>query len=164
MSASRPFRFLSSSRCFPAPLRRQLRQCRRRPRFSSGQQEDQQIVASSVIETDPLLNAYVQGIAGNLWNQVARKDVPYSVKIIKDRQHQLVRDDGRFRLRLRRFDRLRSVGRRASERHRPRDRPHRAPPRDHHQLEGARSSTSSSALLRFSRRSSTSSAGWPRRD
>lgn len=49
-----------------------------------GQEEDQQIVAGSVIETDPLLNAYVQGIAGNLWNQVARKDVPYSVKIIKD--------------------------------------------------------------------------------
>lgn len=51
-----------------------------------GQSEDQQIVASSVIETDPLLNAYIQGVAGNLWNQVARKDVPYSVKIIKDSQ------------------------------------------------------------------------------
>ncbi|MBV9234067.1 MAG: M48 family metalloprotease [Candidatus Eremiobacteraeota bacterium] len=51
-----------------------------------GQAEDQQIVASSVIETDPLLNAYVQGIAGNLWNQVARKDVPYSIKVIKDSQ------------------------------------------------------------------------------
>ncbi len=49
-----------------------------------GQEEDQQIVSSSVIETDPLLNAYVSGIAENLWNQVARKDVPYSVKIIKD--------------------------------------------------------------------------------
>src|SRR5579864_8549521 len=51
-----------------------------------GQSEDQQIVSGSVIETDPLLNAYVQGVAGNLWNQVARKDVPYSVKIIKDTQ------------------------------------------------------------------------------
>jgi beta-barrel assembly-enhancing protease len=51
-----------------------------------GQEEDQQIVASSVVETDPLLNAYVQGIADNLWNQVARKDVPYSVKILKDNQ------------------------------------------------------------------------------
>ncbi|HEY5427102.1 MAG TPA: M48 family metalloprotease [Candidatus Tumulicola sp.] len=49
-----------------------------------GQAEDQQIVAGSVIESDPLLNAYVQGIAENLWNQVARKDVPYSVKIIND--------------------------------------------------------------------------------
>ncbi|MGA8534385.1 MAG: M48 family metalloprotease [Candidatus Tumulicola sp.] len=49
-----------------------------------GQEEDQQIVAGSVIETDPLLNAYVQGIAENLWNQVARKDVPYSVKVIND--------------------------------------------------------------------------------
>jgi predicted Zn-dependent protease len=51
-----------------------------------GQQEDEQIVQSSVIETDPLLNAYVSGIAENLWNQVARKDVPYNVKIIKDNQ------------------------------------------------------------------------------
>jgi beta-barrel assembly-enhancing protease len=51
-----------------------------------GQEEDQQIVASSVIETDPLLNAYVQGVAENLWNQVARKDVPYNLKIIKDTQ------------------------------------------------------------------------------
>ena len=51
-----------------------------------GQSYDQQIVASSVVETDPLLNAYVQGIAGNLWNQVARKDLPYNVKIIKDSQ------------------------------------------------------------------------------
>jgi predicted Zn-dependent protease len=51
-----------------------------------GQSEDQQIVAGSVVETDPLLNAYVQGIAGNLWNQVARKDLPYNVKIIKDSQ------------------------------------------------------------------------------
>jgi predicted Zn-dependent protease len=51
-----------------------------------GQSEDQQIVASSVVETDPLLNAYVQGIAGNLWNQVARKDLPYNVKILKDSQ------------------------------------------------------------------------------
>lgn len=51
-----------------------------------GQSYDQSIVASSVVETDPLLNSYVQGIADNLWNQVARKDVPYSVKIIKDNQ------------------------------------------------------------------------------
>jgi beta-barrel assembly-enhancing protease len=50
------------------------------------QSYDQEIVASSVIETDPLLNAYVQGIASNLWNQVARKDLPYNVKIIKDSQ------------------------------------------------------------------------------
>jgi predicted Zn-dependent protease len=51
-----------------------------------GQQEDQQIVSGSVIETDPLLNAYVNGVAGNLWNQVERKDVPYSIKIVKDTQ------------------------------------------------------------------------------
>jgi predicted Zn-dependent protease len=54
--------------------------------IAAGQAEDQQIVASSVVETDPLLNAYVAGVADNLWNQVARKDVPYSLKILKDSQ------------------------------------------------------------------------------
>jgi predicted Zn-dependent protease len=49
-----------------------------------GRQEDEQIVDTSVIETDPLLNAYAQKIAGNLWKQVERKDVPYNIKIIKD--------------------------------------------------------------------------------
>ncbi len=49
-----------------------------------GRQEDEQIVDTSVIETDPLLNAYVQKIAGNIWKQVDRKDVPYNIKVIKD--------------------------------------------------------------------------------
>ncbi len=66
----------------PAPIAAMSTQAE----IALGQEEDQQIVSSSVIETDPLLNAYVQGIAENLWNQVARKDVPYSVKIIKDSQ------------------------------------------------------------------------------
>src|SRR5580700_8389917 len=52
--------------------------------IAMGQAEDQQIVGGSVIETDPLLNAYVQKIAGNLWKQVDRKDVPYNIKVIKD--------------------------------------------------------------------------------
>jgi Zn-dependent protease with chaperone function len=67
---------------FPAPVFAMSTQAE----IALGQSEDQQIVAGSVVETDPLLNAYVQGIAGNLWNQVARKDVPYSIKIIKDDQ------------------------------------------------------------------------------
>ena len=49
-----------------------------------GRGEDEQIVESSVVETDPLLNAYVQSIARNLWKEVARKDVPYNVKILND--------------------------------------------------------------------------------
>ncbi|MBV9027445.1 MAG: M48 family metalloprotease, partial [Candidatus Eremiobacteraeota bacterium] len=66
----------------PAPVRAMSTQSE----IALGQAEDQQIVASTVIETDPLLNAYVQGVTGNLWNQVERKDVPYSVKILKDSQ------------------------------------------------------------------------------
>ena len=49
----------------------------------AGQAEDEQITRSEVVETDPLLNAYVQSIANRLWLQVARKDLPYNIKIIK---------------------------------------------------------------------------------
>jgi predicted Zn-dependent protease len=72
---------LLSAAC-PAPVYAMSTQAE----IAAGQAEDQQIVASSVVETDPLLNAYVSGVAGNLWNQVARKDVPYSLKILKDSQ------------------------------------------------------------------------------
>jgi predicted Zn-dependent protease len=48
-----------------------------------GAQYDKQIVQTNVMESDPLLNAYVQGIANKLWAQTARKDVPYNIKIIK---------------------------------------------------------------------------------
>ncbi len=49
-----------------------------------GRQYDQQIVQSSVIETDPLLNQWVQSVSSRLWAETARKDVPYNIKIIKD--------------------------------------------------------------------------------
>jgi predicted Zn-dependent protease len=49
-----------------------------------GRGYDQQIVETSVIETDPLLNAWVQSVSAKLWAQTARKDVPYNVKIIGD--------------------------------------------------------------------------------
>jgi beta-barrel assembly-enhancing protease len=64
----------------PAPVRATSTQTE----IEMGRQEDEQIVDTSVIETDPLLNAYVQKIAGNLWKQVDRKDVPYNIKVIKD--------------------------------------------------------------------------------
>ena len=52
--------------------------------IAQGRYYDQQIVESSVIETDPLLNQWVQGVSNKLWAQTARKDVPYNIKIIKD--------------------------------------------------------------------------------
>lgn len=66
----------------PAPTRAMSTQAE----IQLGRQQDESIVDGSVIETDPLLNAYVQSIADKLWKQVARKDVPYNVKIIKDDQ------------------------------------------------------------------------------
>ncbi|HUN29359.1 MAG TPA: M48 family metalloprotease, partial [Alphaproteobacteria bacterium] len=64
----------------PAPVRATSTQTE----VEMGRQEDEEIVDTSVVETDPLLNAYVQKIASNDWKQVERKDVPYNIKVIKD--------------------------------------------------------------------------------
>jgi predicted Zn-dependent protease len=47
-----------------------------------GKQYDKQITDQNVIVTDPLLNQWVNDITTRLWAQTARKDVPYSIKII----------------------------------------------------------------------------------
>lgn len=49
-----------------------------------GKEYDKQITDSSVIVTDPLLNQWVGDVSNKLWAQTARKDVPYSIKIIDD--------------------------------------------------------------------------------
>lgn len=49
-----------------------------------GRAYDQQIVESSVVETDPLLNQWVQNVSAKLWAETARKDVPYSIKILDE--------------------------------------------------------------------------------
>jgi predicted Zn-dependent protease len=70
---------LTSAIC-PAPSRATSTETE----IEMGRQEDEQVVNASVVETDPLINAYVQKLAGSLWREVDRKDVPYNVKIIKD--------------------------------------------------------------------------------
>jgi predicted Zn-dependent protease len=47
-----------------------------------GKQTDKQVTDSTNVVTDPLLNAWVNGITSKLWAQVARKDVPYNIKIL----------------------------------------------------------------------------------
>ena len=47
-----------------------------------GKEYDKQIVATQNLVTDPLLTGWVNGIGETLWGQTARKDVPYSVKIL----------------------------------------------------------------------------------
>jgi beta-barrel assembly-enhancing protease len=49
-----------------------------------GKEYDKQITDSSVIVTDPLLNGWINDVSNKLWAQTARKDVPYSIKIIDD--------------------------------------------------------------------------------
>jgi predicted Zn-dependent protease len=47
-----------------------------------GKEYDKQITDQNVIVTDPLLNQWVNEISQRIWNQTARKDVPYSIKVI----------------------------------------------------------------------------------
>jgi Zn-dependent protease with chaperone function len=47
-----------------------------------GKQTDKQVTDSTNVVNDPLLNAWVNGITTKLWAQVARKDVPYNIKIL----------------------------------------------------------------------------------
>jgi predicted Zn-dependent protease len=47
-----------------------------------GKDYDKQIVEQTNIVSDPLLNAWVNEISGRLWAQTARKDVPYTIKIL----------------------------------------------------------------------------------
>ncbi len=48
-----------------------------------GRQYDQQIVETNVVETDPLIQQWVQTVSNKLWSETARKDVPYNIKVLK---------------------------------------------------------------------------------
>ncbi len=47
-----------------------------------GKETDKQVTDSTNVVGDPLLNAWVNGVTGKLWAQVARKDVPYNIKVL----------------------------------------------------------------------------------
>ncbi|MBV9438878.1 MAG: M48 family metalloprotease, partial [Candidatus Eremiobacteraeota bacterium] len=49
-----------------------------------GKEYDKQITDTTVVVTDPLLNKWVNDISAKLWAQTARKDVPYSIKILDE--------------------------------------------------------------------------------
>jgi len=87
-----------------------------------GKEYDKQITDQSVIVTDPLLNQWVNEISNKLWAQTARKDVPYSIKIIDESDIKRVLDAGRLHLHQRGNAGLRPERRRAGRRDRPRDR------------------------------------------
>ncbi|MBV8424133.1 MAG: M48 family metalloprotease, partial [Candidatus Eremiobacteraeota bacterium] len=47
-----------------------------------GQQTDRQVQDAYTIIKDPLENAWVNDVSHKLWAQVARKDVPYNIKVL----------------------------------------------------------------------------------
>lgn len=47
-----------------------------------GQQTDRQVQDAYTVIKDPLENAWVNDVSHKLWAQVARKDVPYNIKIL----------------------------------------------------------------------------------
>ena len=74
---------------------RRLSRCPPQTEIALGQAEDQQIVASSVIETDPLLNAYVQGIAEQPLESGRAQRRSLLRQDHQGQSSQLVRDAGR---------------------------------------------------------------------
>lgn len=49
-----------------------------------GRDTDRQVQDAFTIVTDPLENQWVNDVSKKLWSQVARKDVPYSIKVLDD--------------------------------------------------------------------------------
>jgi hypothetical protein len=47
-----------------------------------GQEADKEILATTNLVADPLIDAWVGGIAQTLFTETARKDVPYSIKVL----------------------------------------------------------------------------------
>jgi predicted Zn-dependent protease len=45
-------------------------------------EEEKQVLTQYNVVTDPLLNAWVNGVGEKVWGQVARRDVPYNIKIL----------------------------------------------------------------------------------
>ncbi len=50
--------------------------------IAQAKEEEKQILGQYNVVTDPLLNAWVNDVSNNVWGQVARKDLPYNVKIL----------------------------------------------------------------------------------
>ncbi len=45
-------------------------------------EEEKQVLTQYNVVTDPLLNTWVNGVGEKVWGQVARRDVPYNIKIL----------------------------------------------------------------------------------
>ncbi|HMD03304.1 MAG TPA: M48 family metalloprotease [Candidatus Baltobacteraceae bacterium] len=54
--------------------------------IAQAKEEDKQILEQYNLITDPLLNAWVTGVGEKLWTEVARRDVPYNVKILDSQE------------------------------------------------------------------------------
>ncbi len=70
--------------------------------IQAGQQTDRQVQDSYTVIKDPLENAWVNDVAKRLWAQVARKDLPYSIKVTRRGRRQRVHDRRRLHLHQRR--------------------------------------------------------------
>ena len=50
--------------------------------IAQAKEQEKQILSQYNVVTDPLLNAWVQDVSNKVWGQVARKDLPYNIKIL----------------------------------------------------------------------------------
>ncbi len=77
-----PFVLIIALSCasIPAPVRATTTA----QEIQMGKDDDRQVTAQNTVVTDPLENAWANGIAQKLWAQAARKDIPYNLKILED--------------------------------------------------------------------------------
>ncbi len=50
--------------------------------IEQAKEQEKQVIEQYNVVTDPLLNRWVDGVSDSLWNQVARRDLPYNIKIL----------------------------------------------------------------------------------
>jgi predicted Zn-dependent protease len=62
----------------PSPARAMSTQAE----VQQAKEEEKQIIEQYNVVTDPLMNRWVGEVSDKLWNQVARRDLPYNIKIL----------------------------------------------------------------------------------
>ncbi|MBD5656725.1 MAG: hypothetical protein IAI50_16320, partial [Candidatus Eremiobacteraeota bacterium] len=50
--------------------------------IQQAKEEEKQVLSQYNVVSDPLLNAWVNGVAEKDWGQGARRDLPYNIKIL----------------------------------------------------------------------------------
>ena len=64
--------------CVPSPARAMSTAAE----VQQAKEQEKQVLSQFNVVSDPLINGWVNDVAGRDWNQVARKDLPYNIKVL----------------------------------------------------------------------------------